>query len=138
MKKEKRNKILYAVFKVLSVLISCAFPIWAICDRFPLWKEQHGTVRSIGTGAILIIIVVLIIFRKSVFKYITEKLRLRHAPPLAVWLALLIVSYILIYIAEFMKDLNVVLWMGLVGCAIGTVLTFIAERLFRERVEKNE
>ena len=138
MKEKRSNKVLYAIFKILSVLISCAFPIWAICDRFPIWKEEHGTVRSIGTGAILIIIVVLIIFRKSVFKYITEKLRLRHAPPLAVWLALLAVSYIFIYIAEFMKDLNVVLWMGLLGCAIGTVLTFIAERLFREKVEKNE
>lgn len=138
MKEKRSNKVLYAIFKILSVLISCAFPIWAICDRFPIWKEEHGTVRSIGTGAILIIIVVLIIFRKSVFKYIVEKLRLRHAPPLAVWLALLAVSYIFIYIAEFMKDLNVVLWMGLLGCAIGTVLTFIAERLFREKVEKNE
>ena len=138
MKKETKNKILYGFFKVLSVLISCAFPIWAICERFPLWRNQHGTLRSIGTGTILIVIVVLIVFRKSVFKYITEKLRLRHAPPLAIWLTLLVVSYILIYIAEFMKDLNAVLWMGLLGCAIGTVLTFIAERLFRERVEKNE
>lgn len=138
MKKETKNKILYGFFKTLSVLISCAFPIWAICERFPLWKEEHGALRSIGTGTILIIIVVLIIFRKSVFKYIVEKLRLRHAPPLAIWLTLLAVSYILIYIAEFMKDLNTVLWMGLVGCAIGTVLTFIAERLFRKKVEKNE
>lgn len=138
MKKETKNKILYGFFKVLSVLISCAFPIWAICERFPLWRNQHGTLRSIGTGTILIVIVVLIVFRKSVFKYIVERLRLRHAPPLAIWLTLLVVSYILIYIAEFMKDLNTVLWMGLLGCAIGTVLTFIAERLFREKVEKNE
>ena len=138
MKKETKNKILYGFFKVLSVLISCAFPIWAICERFPLWRNQHGALRSIGTGTILIIIVVLIVFRKSVFKYIVERLRLRHAPPLAIWLTLLAVSYIFIYIAEFMRDLNAVLWMGLLGCAIGTVLTFIAERLFREKVEKNE
>lgn len=138
MKKETKNKILYGFFKVLSVLISCAFPIWAICERFPLWRSEHGTLRSIGTGTILIIIVVLIIFRKSVFKYIVEKLRLRHAPPLAIWLTLIVVSYIFIYIADFMRDLNVVLWMGLLGCAIGTVLTFIAERIFAKKVEKNE
>ena len=136
--KEKKHKILYWVFKVLSVLISCALPIWAIYERFPMWTETYGTGRSIGTGAILVIIVVLIIFRKSVFDYIVEKLKLTHAPPLAVWLALLVVSYILVYIAEFMRDLNTVLWMGLIGCAIGTVLTYIAEHCFRKKVEKNE
>ena len=136
--KEKRNKILYWVFKVLSVLISCALPIWAIYERFPMWTEAYGTGRSIGTGAILVIIVVLIIFRKSVFDYIVEKLKLKHAPPLAVWLALLVVSYILVYIAEFMRDLNTVLWMGFIGCAIGTVITYIAEHCFRKKVEKDE
>lgn len=136
--KETRNKVLYLVFKVLSVLISCALPIWAIYERFPMWTETYGTGRSIGTGAILVIIVVLIIFRKSVFDFIVEKLKLTHAPPLAVWLALLVVSYILVYIAEFMRDLNTVLWMGLIGCAIGTVLTYIAEHCFRKKVEKNE
>lgn len=136
--KETRNKVLYLVFKVLSVLISCALPIWAIYERFPMWTETYGTGRSIGTGAILVIIVVLIIFRKTVFDFIVEKLKLTHAPPLAVWLALLAVSYILVYIAEFMRDLNTVLWMGLIGCAIGTVLTYIAEHCFRKKVEKNE
>ena len=136
--KEKKHKILYWVFKVLSVLISCALPIWAIYERFPMWTETYGTGRSIGTGAILVIIVVLIIFRKSVFDYIVEKLKLNHAPPLVVWLGLLAVSYILVYIAEFMRDLNTVLWMGLIGCAIGTVLTYIAEHCFRKKVEKDE
>lgn len=136
--KETRSKVLYWVFKVLSVLISCALPIWAIYERFPMWTEAYGTGRSIGTGAILVIIVVLIIFRKSVFDYIVEKLKLKHAPPLAVWLALLVVSYILVYIAEFMRDLNTVLWMGFIGCAIGTVITYIAEHCFRKKVEKDE
>ena len=136
--KETRSKVLYWVFKVLSVLISCALPIWAIYERFPMWTEAYGTGRSLGTGAILVIIVVLIIFRKSVFDYIVEKLKLKHAPPLAVWLALLVVSYILVYIAEFMRDLNTVLWMGLIGCAIGTVLAYIAEHCFRKKVEKDE
>ena len=136
--KQKRNKILYWVFKVLSVVISCALPIWAIYERFPMWTESYGPARSIGTGAILVIIVVLIIFRKSVFDYIVEKLKLKHAPPMVIWLGLLLVSYILIYIAEFMKDLNTVLWMGLIGCAIGTLLTYIAEHRFGKKVKADE
>ena len=136
--KQKRNKILYWVFKVLSVVISCALPIWAIYERFPMWTESYGTGKSIGTGAILVIIVVLIIFRKSVFDYIVEKLKLRHAPPMVIWLGILVVSYILIYIAEFMRDLNTVLWMGLIGCAIGTLLTYIAEHRFGKKVKSDE
>lgn len=136
--KEKKNKILYWVFKVLSVTISCALPVWAIFERFPIWRNVYGAGRSIGVGSILAVIVVLIIFRNSVFNYIIEKLKLKHAPPLAVWLALLAVSYVLTYLAEFMRDLSAVLWMGLVGCAIGAVLTFVAENLFRKRVENDE
>jgi hypothetical protein len=75
-------------------------------------------------------IVLAIIFRKSVFNYITDKFNLKHAPPIAIWLTLLIVSYILIYLGNFMRDLTVVLCMGAIGCAIGTVLTYIAENYF--------
>ena len=73
---------------------------------------------------------IVIIFRKSVFKFLSEKLKLNHAPPIVVWLAMLIVSYILLYINDFVRDLTTVIWMGLVGCAIGTALTYVAEHFY--------
>jgi Na+-driven multidrug efflux pump len=54
---------------------------------------------------------------------------------MVIWLVLLIISYVLIYINNFIKDLTVVFFMGLVGCAIGTVLTYIAENKFGEKKE---
>jgi hypothetical protein len=111
-----------------SVLISCALPIWAICERFPLWTKEHGKGYSFGAGAILILFVVLIIFRRSVFGFLRDKFNLKHAPPLAVWLVLLTLSYLLVYIGNVMKDMTSVFWMGLIGCAIGTFLTYISER----------
>ena len=127
---EKKRKIFYLIFKVSSILISCFFPIWAVCEKFPLWTVSYGTGRSVGVGTILILIVVSIIFRRAVFKFISERLKLEHTPPLAVWLVLIAVSYILIFIGNFLRDLTTVLWMGMLGCAIGTVLTFIAENYF--------
>ena len=127
---EKKRKIFYLLFKVSSILISCFFPIWAVCEKFPLWTVSYGTGRSVGVGTILILIVVSIIFRRAVFKFISERLKLEHTPPLAVWLVLIAVSYILIFIGNFLRDLTTVLWMGMLGCAIGTVLTFIAENYF--------
>jgi uncharacterized membrane protein len=91
-----------------------------------------------GVGGILVLIVLLVIFRKSVFNFFAEKLKLKHAPPLVIWLAMLIVSYILVYINRFINDLTTVFWMGLIGCAIGTVLTFIAENRFGKKEEKKD
>ena len=137
MTSERRNKLLYWVFKIGGIVISCFFPIWAVCEKFPIWSESYDTGRSVGVGAILILTVLIIIFRKSVFKFITDRFNLKHAPPLFVWLVLLIISYVLIYIGNFLKDLTTVLWMGMLGCAIGTFPTYIAENHFGKK-EKND
>ena len=125
---ERKRKTLYWSFKVASVLISCAFPIWAICEKFPLWTEDHGTGHSIGVGSILIAIVLLIIFRKSVFDFIKERIDIKHAPPVVVWLVMLVVSYVFIYLGDVMQDMTTVLWMGFIGCAIGTFLTYLSNK----------
>lgn len=130
---EKKRKRLYWLFKLLGILISCALPIWAICEKFPIWTEKHDAGYSIGVGAILILVVLLVVFRRTVFDYIRDKINLRHAPPLAVWLVMLIISYIMVYLGHVMEDMTTVFWMGLIGCAIGTFLTYIAESRFGEK-----
>ena len=134
---ERKNKILYLIFKIGGVIVACLVPIWAILEKFPVWVEFNGTERSVGVGAILILIVLSIIFRKAVFKFLSDRLKLDHAPPLAVWLILIVISYVLIFIGNFLRDLTTVLWMGMLGCALGTVLTFIGENYFRKK-EKND
>lgn len=133
----KKHKKFYWLFKILGVIVSCALPIWAICEKFPIWTLSYGESRSIGMGGILALIVILIIFRKSVFNFFAEKLKLRHAPPIVVWLGLLIASYVLVYISDVIRDLTIVFWMGLIGCAIGTFLTFIAENRFNKEKDEN-
>jgi cadmium resistance protein CadD (predicted permease) len=108
-------------------------PIWAICEKYPLWETVYGTTHSIGVGGILALIVIIIVFRRAVFKFIKDKLKITHAPPLAVWLILIALSYILVFIGQFMYDMVIILWMGFIGCAIGTLLTFIAENKFGKK-----
>lgn len=134
---KKRDRI-YWLFKWGGVLISCLFPVWAICEKFPIWKTVHGTGRSIGVGAILILIVAVIIFRKSVFRFFEKRLKLENAPPLLVWGVMLIIAYVLIFIGDFLRDLTTVFWMGLIGCAIGTLMTLIGENHFGKKEAKNE
>ena len=136
---EKKRKVWYWVFKAASILISCLFPIYAVCEHFPLWIVKTGTPRALGSGMIICLIVIAIIFRKTVFEYIKKKAKLENAPPLLVWLILIIITYILVYISNFLSDLVIVLWMGLVGCALGTLLTYIGESRFGEKEDvKNE
>lgn len=73
-----------------------------------------------------------------VFRLIRDKFKLHHAPPLAVWIVLVIISYVLIYIGEVMRDMTTVFWLGFIGCCIGTFLTFIAEQLVKKEVTSNE
>ena len=135
---KKNRKKLYWLFKSLSVIVSCALPIWAIYEKFPMWKTSYGTTHTIGVGGVLAIMVILIIFRKAVFAYLRERLNLTHAPPLAVWLIMMAVSYAFIFVGDFLKDVTIILWMGLIGCAIGTFLTFIAENAFGKKAEHDE
>lgn len=130
---EKKRKIKYWALKVLSIIISCLLPMYAVWDHFPIWTENHGTVRSLGAGGIICLIVLVVIFRKAVFNFLKDKAKINHAPPVVGWLVMLIISYVLLYISNFIQDLTTVFWMGLVGCAIGTVLTWIAENKYGKK-----
>jgi hypothetical protein len=130
---ETKRKTFYWLFKILSIVISCTLPIWAICEKYPLWETVYGATHSIGVGGILALIVIIIVFRRAVFRFIEDKLKITHAPPLAVWLILIAMSYILVFIGQFMYDMVIILWMGFIGCAIGTLLTFIAENKFGKK-----
>ena len=136
-KSNSKRKLFYWIFKSLGVIIACAFPVWAIYERYPLWITTHGKSHSIGVGGILVAIVLLMIFKKSVFNFMRDRMKLQHAPPLAIWFVLLIISYMMMYVSKFLYDITVVFWMGLIGCGIGTLLTFIAEHKFGEK-EKEE
>ena len=137
MKESRRNK-LYWIFKMASIFISCAMPCWAIWAKFPIWTEQSGVGRSIGAGFIMICIALLIVFKRAVFDYIREHLNIKHAPPLTIWLVFIIISYTFVYIADVLRDMNTVFWMGFLGCAIGTLFTYIAESCFGKKDKDNE
>ena len=135
---EKKRKSLYWLFKIMSIVVSCAFPLWAICEKYPIWHTHYGKVHSMGVGGILVVIVVLIIFKDAVFGFLKDKMKITHAPPLAVWLVLIAISYVLVFIGQVIHDLVIAMWMGLIGCAVGTLLTYIAENKFGKENENGK
>ena len=123
---EKKRKSLFWLFKIAGILVSLAFPIFAVYERFPILVNEEGILRTIGIGGIMILFVLLIVLRRTVFDFFLKKLKLEHAPPLFIWLVLLVVAYLLVFIGNVMLDMITVLWMGFIGCGIGTFLTYIA------------
>ncbi len=135
---EKSQIIKYWMLKVLSIVVSCGFPIYAVIEHFPIWSVRFGIGKTFGAGGIICIIVLFIIFRKTVFNFVKDRMNLKYAPPITAWIIALIVSYILIYITTFIQYLTTVFWMGLLGGAIGTMLTWVAENKLGSRKENND
>lgn len=134
---EKKRNTLYWLFKIAGIFISCLLPIWAIYEKYPIWKATYGTGRSLGTGGLLIIFVVIVVARKTIFEHLKDRFRLRYAPPIAFPAIALIITYALMSITLFLRDMSTVFWMWLIGCAIGTFLTFIAENRFGKDCDNN-
>lgn len=134
---QKKRKFWYAFFKIIGLIIACGMPIYSIGEYFPIWTEEFGSARSLGSGAIIAGIVLLVIFKSTVFSWIKEKLAGKHAPSPTIWIVALVVCYILVYINKFLIDLISILWMGLIGCVLGNMFNFIADNKFGE-VEGND
>ena len=136
MKKPTKSNVFYWLLKGSGIGISAALPLWAVFNKFPLWVENYGVGKSLGTGGIIGIIIALIIFRDTVIGYIKEKFKIGHAPKLTWWIAGLIIVYALLYIVKFLYDLALVMWLGLFGSIVGTLLTFAGEIFFGEEDSK--
>lgn len=136
MQKTTKNKLFYGLFKWGGTGISAALPLWVVLDKFPLWVEDYGTGKSLSVGGIIGAIIALVIFRKTIIGYLKEKIKITHTPPMAIWIVFLAITYGLISVVKFLYDLTLVLWMGLIGSVVGTMLTFAGETFFKEEETK--
>lgn len=136
MKKTTQNNIFYWLLKGGGIGISAALPLWVVLEKFPLWVETHGAGRSVGAGGIIGLVIAAVIFRKTIIGYFKEKLKVTHTPPIAFWIVGLIITYSLMFIVKFLADVSTVLWMGLIGSTIGSILTFAGETFFGKEEDK--
>ncbi len=135
MKQKNKRRLKLLSFKGAGIVTSVALPVWAIIERFPILKAESGTGRMLGIGGLMTAVVLLITFKRTVFDYIKEKTGIRHAPPFAVWSALLIASFAVGVLADAMAELRAVFVAGAVGSGIGTVLSIIGDNVSDKVVE---
>ncbi|MBE6693377.1 MAG: hypothetical protein E7589_01245 [Ruminococcaceae bacterium] len=120
------SNLLSAALRLAAFAVSAGCPIWVIIDKFPLWSKSEGVSVSIGGGAILVIAVAVITFRKVIFAWIKERLGLNTCPPVVFWLVGFFAMVGLGKITTIIDDLTTVCMAGLVGSGIGYFLVFAA------------
>lgn len=134
---QKKRNMFYWLFKLASIAVACTLPLWGVFEKFPLWVDDYGTGRSLGVGGIIGIIVLLVVFRRTIFNFLKDKWKMKYAPPITVWVIMILISYMLMFVSKFLHDITTVFWMGLIGSAMGAVLTFVGENFFGEE-DKDE
>ena len=132
MKTKPNRKLIYWLFKTASIVAASVLPLWGVLEKFPLWVEDYGTGRSLGVGGIIGIVVLLVVFRRTIFNFLKDKWKMRYAPPITIWIVMIVISYMLMFVSKFLYDITTVFWLGFIGSAIGAVFTFVGENFFGE------
>ena len=133
MKAKTKRRIKLVSFRAAGASVAIGLPAWAILAKFPVWRTETGTLGMLGMGGIMIAVVALVTFKRTVLDFIKEKTGMKTSPPLAVWGVLLIASFILSAFAELLSDMRGIFIAGLVGSGVGTVLNIIGDRLSEKR-----
>ena len=120
----KKLKVKYWICVVLSFLFSAIPPIVAVAQKFPIWEKTVSPACTIGVGLLMIPIVFLICFRKTIVPVVMDKLGIKSIPPFFIWAAGLAIAVFFEKINTFMTDVKVVLFAGLIGSAIGWAFSF--------------
>jgi hypothetical protein len=135
----KRIKAAIAALYTLSVICFFAPVVWAIYDKFPLWRSQGGGGLAIGSGVVIVCVVVYMTFKKYITAIAAEKLGTISAGVALVclWFGLSIALYALASLATMLNDLSTVfLWAG-IGATAGVSLQFWAKCL-KKRIKEDE
>lgn len=135
----RRIKAAIAALYTLSVVCFFAPVVWAICDKFPLWRSQGGGGLSIGSGAVIVCVVVFMTFKKYITAFAAEKLGTISAGVALVflWFGLSIALYAVARLATMLNDLSTVfLWAG-IGATAGVALQCWARSL-KKRIKEND
>lgn len=135
----RRIKAAIAVLYSLSVICFFAPVVWAIWDKFPLWRSQGGGGLAIGSGVVIVGVVLYMTFKRYITAFVAEKLGTLSAGIALVflWYGIAIALYAVASLATMLNDLSTVfLWAG-IGATAGVALQFWA-RCLKNRIKEDD
>jgi hypothetical protein len=135
----RRIKAAVTALYTLSVICFFAPVVWAIYDKFPLWRAQGGGGLAIGSGVVIVCVVIFMTFKKYITAFAAEKLGTISAGIALVflWFGLAIALYAVASLATMLNDLSTVfLWAG-IGSTAGVALQCWARSL-QKRIKEDD
>lgn len=134
----KKRKALAVFLRIISFAMFIVTPAMVISEKFPLWKQQGGSGTAIGSGAVILLAIAFITFRKYITAWVTEKLGTMSAGvSLAFfWSVLAIVCMLLAKITTILYDLSTVFTWSAIGAVVGLCFQGFARLAEREQKEK--
>ncbi len=126
-----KHKALALALRILAVIFTVGLPFAVVYSKFPLWRTQGGGWGAFGTGAIILIIIVFVTFRKYITAWATEKLGTLGAGVslIFLWTTLAIVCMVIAAITTIIQDLATVFIFAAIGAAVGVGLMALAKRI---------
>lgn len=133
-----KRKAVAVFLRVLAVALFLALPAAVISTKFPLWREQGGSGVAIGSGALLLIAIIFITFKKYITAFAAEKLGALSAGVSLVflWSAMTLVCILMAEIATIIDDLTTVFLWSAIGAAAGLSCQAIARRIEQPKQQK--
>lgn len=136
----RKRKALAVFLRIISFAMFIAAPAVVISEKFPLWKQQGGSGTAIGSGAVILLAIAFITFRKYITAWVTEKLGTMSAGvSLAfLWSVLAIVCTVLANITTILYDLSTVFTWSAIGAVSGLCFQGFARLAERDPKPKEE
>jgi hypothetical protein len=135
----RRIKAAIAALYTLSVICFFAPVVWAIWDKFPLWRAQGGGGLAIGSGVVIVCAIVYMTFKNYITEFAREMFGTISAgiSLIFLWFGLSIVMYAFASLATMLNDLSTVfLWAG-IGATAGVALQCWARSL-QKRIKEDD
>lgn len=133
-----KRKAVAVFLRALAIALFLALPAAVISTKFPLWREQGGSGVAIGSGALLLIAIIFITFKKYITAFAAEKLGALSAGVSLVflWSAMTLVCILMAEIATIIDDLTTVFLWSAIGAAAGLSCQTIARRIEQPKQQK--
>ena len=129
-----KTKACVVALYILSVFCFFAPVAWIVAEKFPLWRTQGGGGLAIGSGVIIVGVVVFMTFKRYITAFVSEKLGTLGAGVtlIFIWFSLAFALSFIASLATMLNDLaTVFLWAGF-GAVGGVALQVWARRLSKK------
>lgn len=126
-----KRKVVAWVLRILAVAATVGLPFAVVYTKFPLWRTQGGRFGAVGTGAIILLIVIFVTFKRYIMAWAAEKLGTLSAGVSLVllWSTAAIICLAIAAITTIVQDLATVFIFAAVGAAIGVGLFSVAKMI---------